>query len=343
MPIKDALPDWQLPFSSSDYVTNTEIALFSEMSYELNDKWKMRLGGRLNQIVKEQTSWVLDINHLSTLTDVYATEQDYLDTIDPDSSTFEHFTGRAIFDYKHSDSQFFYFGYNRGLKAGGYNPATDVNSTITVVDPELHDMFEVGNRQTLFGGNLLINSHLFLNSVDGMQLQRLVGLATETFNADASINGLEMDFLAKLTSWLRIDGNISLTDATIGNYSSINPRNPYGATSVELLDDTTVYTATVTDMLADTTTYGTVISNIGGGDLATGTAILNAYSALGPIIIVGNTDVGYIYRSFGYTCDEIFSPLVGCGTTGDEQSLNGNRLPYVPEYTIRLGGGNGFN
>ena len=34
--------------------------------------------------------------------------------------------GRVVFDYQESDSQFLYFGYNRGLKAGGYNPAEDV-------------------------------------------------------------------------------------------------------------------------------------------------------------------------------------------------------------------------
>ena len=38
--IKSAIPSWQLPFSSSDYVTNTEVAVFSELSYELTNKWK---------------------------------------------------------------------------------------------------------------------------------------------------------------------------------------------------------------------------------------------------------------------------------------------------------------
>ena len=66
-----------------------------------------------------------------------------------------------------------------------------------------------------------------------MQLQRLVGLATETFNADAHDSiGFEFDFLATITKRLRFDGNLSLNDAEIRNFSSVNSRNPFGATEV---------------------------------------------------------------------------------------------------------------
>ena len=82
-------------------------------------------------------------------------------------------------------------------------------------------------------------------------------------------------------------------------------------------------TVTLTDVILDPVTYADIVTDVGGA------AVLSAYSGLAPIIIVGNTDVGYIYRGFGYICDRVFSPFTGCvdgtGTAvlGDEQDLDG--------------------
>ena len=339
-PVKAALPDWQLPFTSSDRVSNTEIAAFSELSYDLNSKWKMRVGGRLNSIVKDQLSWsgASDINHLQGIDDVYATEQDYLDVIPEKSATFDHFTGRLIMDYQVSESNFMYFGYNRGLKAGGYNPATDImTTTISVVDPELHNMFEVGNRRTFFDGKLTLNSHAYANSVDGMQLQRLSGLATETYNADAQINGLEFDFFTSLFNKIRLDGNVAYNHSKIKNFKSINSRNPYGASEVLPLDGTTdVYAASFTELISGA--YPDVVAGMGGGDSAVGAAILSASAGIAPIMMIGKTDKGYVYRAFGYICNQAFNPLTGtCPDAGVEQDLSGNQLPFIPSYSLRVG------
>ncbi|RAP32478.1 hypothetical protein DID76_00090 [Candidatus Marinamargulisbacteria bacterium SCGC AG-414-C22] len=299
--IKSALPAWQRGFTSSDYVTNIEKAIFAEMDHELNSKWSVRVGGRLNYIEKIQTSWsgASDINHLTAITDVYATEEDYLAAIPEKSAEFDDFTGRVIFDYKHSDTKFYYFGYNRGLKAGGFNPATDIFSTaVTEVDAEIHNLWEIGHRSTSLDGSMSYSLHLYTNAVEGMQLQRLSGLATETFNSDTTLNGLEFEFSVQATDKLQIDGNVAINDATIDGFSTVNPRNPYGSSELQ--------------------------SSVSVVDLG---------------VISGATDTATIYRSLGYICDEPFSPLTGvnCPNSGVEQDLSGNKLPGVPDYSYRLG------
>ena len=46
---------------------------------------------------------------------------------------------------------------------------------------------------TYLGGALTLNSAVFWNAVTGMQLNKIIGLASQTFNSDVNVSGLELE------------------------------------------------------------------------------------------------------------------------------------------------------
>ena len=65
----------------------------------------------------------------------------------------------------------------------------------SLVDEEVHNIFEVGTKGTYMGGALQVNSAVFWNAVTGMQLNKIIGLASQTFNSDVDISGFELEAL----------------------------------------------------------------------------------------------------------------------------------------------------
>jgi outer membrane receptor protein involved in Fe transport len=185
---KPAFGDWQKNFESDQEIKNVEEAIFAEVDYDLSDKWQVRLGVRWMDTRKDSLarSGVLDINQFQTA--YYATEAEANATLPRNRANFETVTGRVIFDYQLSEDTLLYFGYNKGTKPGGYEPAVDTQAAAQLgdilVDTEEHDIFEIGTKGSYFGGALVLNANVYQNSITGNQLQRLVGLATSTYNGD---------------------------------------------------------------------------------------------------------------------------------------------------------------
>ena len=55
---------------------------------------------------------------------------------------------------------------------------------LLAVDPELHNVFELGTKGDYLGGALRVNSSAYMNSITGMQLNKIIGLSSQTFNTD---------------------------------------------------------------------------------------------------------------------------------------------------------------
>ena len=154
----------------------------------------------------------------------------------------DEFTGRAIIDKKLDGERFsifdgtlLYLKADRGIKSGGFNPTSNLlpGENQSLVEAEIHNIFEVGTKGTYMGGALTLNTAAFWNSVTGMQLNKIIGLASQTFNSDVDISGFEIEALFTPNMWSRFNFVGALNTSELAGYEDYDPRNPYGISSVD--------------------------------------------------------------------------------------------------------------
>ena len=243
-PVLPALPEWQQQFQSYNSSENETFGLFVETNTELpENRWfdNLTLGGRFNQITQSDRVF-------SGITDISQSLAGYNGTLQGfpnpplQSVDLEEFTGRAILDKKLDgerwsilDGTLLYLKADRGIKSGGFNPTSNLlpGENQSLVDPEVHNIFEVGTKGTYMGGALTLNTAAFWNSVTGMQLNKIIGLASQTFNSDVDISGFEIEALFMPNMWSRFNFVGALNTSELAGYEDYDPRNPYGITSVD--------------------------------------------------------------------------------------------------------------
>ena len=195
----------------------------------------LTIGARYNQITK--TDFVF-----SGITDISQSLAGYNGTLqgfpNPPAQTVDltEFTGRVILDKKLDDGTLVYVKYDRGLKSGGFNPTTNLlpGPNDSLVEAEIHNVFEFGTKGSYMGGALTLNTSLYFNAVTDMQLNKIVGLASQTFNSDVDVQGFELEALLIPNEWSRWNFVGSLTNSELAGYEDYDPRNPYGVSSVDL-------------------------------------------------------------------------------------------------------------
>ena len=244
IPILPALPEWQQQFQSYNSSENETFGLFVETVTELpENRWfdNLTLGGRFNRITQSDKVF-------SGITDISQSLAGYNGTLQGfpnpplQSVDLEEFTGRAILDKKLDGERFsildgtlLYLKADRGIKSGGFNPTSNLlpGENQSLVDAEIHNIFEVGTKGTYMGGALTLNTAAFWNSVTGMQLNKIIGLASQTFNSDVDISGFEIEALFAPNMWSRFNFVGALNTSELAGYEDYDPRNPYGITSVD--------------------------------------------------------------------------------------------------------------
>ena len=64
-----------------------------------------------------------------------------------------------------------------------------------------------------------------------MQLQKIIGLASQTFNSDVDVMGVEVEALFVPNTWSRFNFVGAYNSSELAGYTDYDPRNPYGVTS----------------------------------------------------------------------------------------------------------------
>lgn len=144
------------------------------------------------------------------------------------SAEFSETTGRLTLDWQpelsFTDETLIYASYARGYKAGGLNPPQSaglagVQSTFA---PELVDAIEVGTKNTLFGGRLILNLTGFHYGYKGYQVSRIVNRTSINDNVDAKVRGFELETTVEPIRSLRFNANLGLLDTEIEEGSLID-------------------------------------------------------------------------------------------------------------------------
>jgi outer membrane receptor protein involved in Fe transport len=257
-------------------------------------------------------------------------------------------TGRFVVDYtpklSFTEQTMLYASYSRGYKAGGTNPPlpVDAPAQLNGYKPEFVNAFEVGTKNTLLGGILQANMDVWYYDYKGLQVSTIVDKNSINENIDATLWGVEGEFLFVPDDRWQFNLNFSGSNSDISESSLTNPRNPtQGDPNATLIKD---LASAENCVVSNDTGYPDWVT------VAAGTPL--------PVITPAAPTPGVSHSGFS-SCSHIPAviaalpaPLAGhyhFFSNGEPVNLKGNQLQNMPNGSIAFGVqytqpiGNGYN
>jgi outer membrane receptor protein involved in Fe transport len=296
-------------------------ALFGEAYYEVTDSLKLTLGLRYTDDDKKIDSFpvALGVAGKGGLPIVNQAVQ------------FKETTGRLGFDWKpelgFTDDTLVYGFISRGYKAGGVNsPCTAAAGVIcgaATFEPEFVKAYEIGAKNTMLGGSLILNASAFMYDYEGYQVSKIVNRASTNENIDAKIKGIELESIWSPIQNLRFNTAIGWLDTKISNGVSIDTFNRTQSNAAL----TVVKSSAASNCVVSTASAATAlaISNSLNNPLAL-LGVCTPASTAGAGTNIGGGAIAVGTNAFG-----------GLVSDGVPVSLTGKELPNAPHWTVSLG------
>jgi iron complex outermembrane receptor protein len=263
-------------------------------------------------------------------------------------------TGRLIVDWKPdlgvTDETMVYASLAHGYKGGGANPPNiappagifnAINSggvNPATFEPEYVDALELGTKNTLLGGALILNGSAFYYDYEGYQVSKIVDRSALNENFDTTVWGLELEWIFSPTRNLRFNGT----------FGHLRTKIAEGEQSIDLMDRTQGGNISYTGSLGRTFDQWMVLkpwivstsncvapTELVGLMLAGGRGDLEVLCPGGNL--AGNSAAaggGFGVPGFGTYDPAKESPNGGAGFFAD---LSGHDLPNAPHWTASLG------
>jgi len=338
-------------FRSQNPYRLTSWAGFGEVYYNLTDDVKLTGGLRFTDDKKHFDvipSWSLIAYKGYPTTNVIAQE-------------WQEITGRANITWTpkldFTDQSLFYASYARGYKGGGANPpgvipiiaqfpvgsgedyiTSPSNQTHpSTFEPEFNNAFELGTKNTLLDGDLVLNGDVFLYKYKNYQISQIVDRTAVNMNVNATVKGAELETTWSPLPGLKFGFNTGYEDAKVND----------GQSAIDIMDRTDGQPGWMVVKPFITQTSNCILP----------TAVVNEIMA-DP------------FNSLAYTCVTAYSyhldpvtylpyqadPGVGQGNRpvpgyhgfdpdaapnngeGFSKDLSGNQLPSAPHFTVSLSG-----
>ncbi|MCW8832798.1 MAG: TonB-dependent receptor [Colwellia sp.] len=198
------------PFLFDSQVTNTlenqASAIFGEATYEINEQWRVTLGGRYSDESKEFS--ILEFGQLEEF------KEDW-----------DNFSAKFGLQYFANEDLMVYFNLQEGFKSGGFNLQTSGNS----FDPETVLSYELGMKQAFLDNQLSLNSSVYFYDYQDMQVRNQVlgnqGLELFIDNAGKSeLYGAEIELQYSPVRELLLGGSIAYSHTEfVDNTTIVNP------------------------------------------------------------------------------------------------------------------------
>ncbi|GAB3322899.1 TonB-dependent receptor [Haliea atlantica] len=194
-------------------------AVYAELSYAFNERWKASLGGRYTEEEKTVDSSIFFPATGGTLpiSDLAPTNEFETDNLSP----------RVTLSYQPTDTTMLYATYSVGFKSGGLNGrATEVRNFTPYDDAEITS-YEVGIKSDLLDQRLRLNVAAFYQELDDWQVQ-INSIDPNTFTflsrienaAGATMTGAELEATLVLSEAFQISGTLGWLDPEYDNYLS---------------------------------------------------------------------------------------------------------------------------
>ncbi len=216
-------PTYGIATSFSHMENSTDsVSVFADFTYDFTDAFSLTAGGRYTDEKKD--SRIIGIAPVEV---PHTIDEDYDASA---SKSWTAFTPRVVLNFQASDNVFLYLSASEGFKSGGFpgTPAT-AEAAGSPFDQEEATAYEFGVKSELFDQRLRLNVSVF--STDYQDLQVLlrkvrfegdIGIVVTDNAADATSEGIELEFTALLTQNLEISGNYAYLDATYDRYLEPN-------------------------------------------------------------------------------------------------------------------------
>ena len=247
----------------------------------------------------------------------------------PTEFDFDNVSGRIGFDWRLNNESMIYAFYSRGYKPGGLNGAIPEafqgNSSFSY-DSEEIDAFEIGSKNRLLDGTMILNASLFYYDYQGLQISRVKNNASINDNISAKMWGLELEshWRPSAIPNLQINAAYSYLNTEVDGSKSIDPTNRTANNpDWVLLNNLDVGSTTGVNFIAQ--------------DPAAVLAAIPGCLAVGGVV-----PLPHLSYSSGIPALWSRNCLDGAGITtsdGLESDLDGNHLPNTPEHNISLGMG----
>ncbi|MBX9881516.1 MAG: TonB-dependent receptor [Sphingomonas sp.] len=149
------------------------------------------------------------------------------------STTADNVSGRVGFQYEITPQVTTYFTYSRGYKGPAYNIFYNLTATGTnVIAPETSNAYEIGLKNSLFDGKLVLNIAGYYAEYQNFQANNpdvVAGVIVTRFTnaGDVSTRGVEVDAIYRPTRDLSFNGGFAYTDARVDRFNA-----PIGANGV---------------------------------------------------------------------------------------------------------------
>ncbi|MEM1103684.1 MAG: TonB-dependent receptor [Pseudomonadota bacterium] len=150
------------------------------------------------------------------------------------------FMGSGSIGYEVADFGNIYARYARGYKSGGVDLAPFF---VTVADldfePETVDSYEIGGKLNFWDRRLTLNTAVFYQEAQDLQVQAFNGVAFSTLNAArVETYGVEIEYTLTPTDRILLSGGVTFLDAEYGSFENAPGRFAEDGTVQDLTGET---------------------------------------------------------------------------------------------------------
>jgi iron complex outermembrane receptor protein len=200
-----SVPFLPFPLTSGGTVYTDSYAAFGHAQYALDFGLKLFGGVRVTDDEKQ-------LNEYNLFYGTLAQHHNWLQT------TYE---AGASYDISSSISS--YIKYATGYKSGGYS----AGSLTPAFNPETDQMVEAGLKGSFFDGSLEANLAIFHTNYENLQVNQVVGLIAQVTNAArATIDGVELETVERITPSLRLQISGGYLDARFDQFETVDSARP---------------------------------------------------------------------------------------------------------------------
>lgn len=215
-----------IPGSDDQLNKTTSMAIFGQFTYDITDKLSVTAGARY-------TSEEKDMDRKGTADGLALLGAAIVGNFDFETSEdWSELTKKVSLEYQQTEDVFWYATYSEGFKSGGYQglAATEI-AAATPFDPEFATLYEVGVKTEWMDNKVRLNASAFSTDYEDLQILQLLlpdSLAAAGVNtgvlitqnaADATVEGLELEFTAFPMENLTIQGSATWLDTAFDNFS----------------------------------------------------------------------------------------------------------------------------
>lgn len=222
IPLADPVTGRNFLWDRSNYQDGESWGGFAELSWQINDQWRLDVGGRYTSVRKDSRA----VNtYVHSIVGVAVFPLMPEGVVIADKYDDSDFSPQIILTWEPRDNLMFFASYTEAFKAGGFAHGSTLIPGMTVDDvtygAESVEGYNLGVKTTLFDGRLYLSAIAYYNEFSDLQQSQFNSETTSFTVANAGTNevtGLDIDLTWRITDDWSLDASMVFLDAEIDDY-----------------------------------------------------------------------------------------------------------------------------